>query len=145
METEALFKNSWICLLIVCGYWLSHYMRRALISGCAMFRQRSRADRVTIQSIYSYCSLGLSGLLLDTVMRVSLQVQGHFTIVTEQPLCDRQHLWILKSPQTLVSFLEHILYTRNICRLLHSDLKVFFPLCFLSTGSRCRPEFWYCL
>lgn len=65
-------------------------MRRALISGCAMFRQRSRADRVTIQSIYSYCSLGLSGLLLDTVMRVSLQVQGHFPIVTEQPLCDRQ-------------------------------------------------------
>lgn len=89
-------------------------MRRALISGCAMFRQRSRADRVTIQSIYSYCSLGLSGLLLDTVMRVSLQVQGHFPIVAEQRLCDRQHLWILKSPQTLVSFLEHILYKKYL-------------------------------
>ncbi len=89
METEALFKNSWICLLIVCSYWLSHYWRRALISGCAVCRgsKRRRGYCYNTERLFSLFSGSLCLTLpLDTGIKVSWQLRGHFLTDAQQPL-----------------------------------------------------------
>lgn len=69
METEALFKNSRICLLIVCSYWLSHYWRRAQISGCERggWGQGYNTEHLSLLFSGSLCST----LPLDTGIKVS--------------------------------------------------------------------------
>lgn len=89
METEALFKNSRICLLIVCSYWLSHYWRRALISGCAVCRasKRRRGQGYNTERLFALFSGPLcSTLPLDTGIKVSPRLRGHFLIDAQQPL-----------------------------------------------------------
>lgn len=89
MEKEALFKNSRICLLIVCSHWLSHYWRRALISGCAVCggTKRRRGQGYNTERLYSLFSGSLClALPLDMGIKVSRQLRGHFLTDAQRPL-----------------------------------------------------------
>lgn len=147
MEMEALFKNSRICLLIVCSYWLSHYWRRALISGCAVCceSERWRGQGYNTEHLSLLFSGSLrSTLPLDTGIKVSRQLWGHFLIDAQQPLWDETCCISL----TFGNSLKRLLARVWGCNILHGECTVvclmFVSDCRLKSlsGSDCFPRMY---
>lgn len=144
METEALFKNSRICLLIVCSYWLSHYWRRALISGCAVCREseRQRGQGYNTEHLSLLFSGSLrSTLPLDTGIKVSRQLRGHFLIDAQQPLWDETGCLGLTFGNSLKRLLACVVCPRKWgFHIVHGECTAIFFM-----FARWKLLFWSCV